>query len=195
MLPYKHAKESDGMTIPAKNVSYVRSSGNAERDQFFINHEFDEIMQKNSDHEIDGVRYGFWSFVKNLFKAVLPKILFGIAEPAASYGISKLIGGVEQPQQQQQTPKLPAFSPSPTTSAFAPQTQKPLGQEQFNTSVANLDKNAQLQEKSIFDKFRGLGTTTQNTAFNKTLSNTRTSSQLAKDQFLQDQKKLGSTFA
>ena len=191
LLPYEYAKESQGMTIPKKNVSYVRSSGNKDVDRFFINHEFDEIMQANSDHEIDGVRYGFWSFVKNIFKTILPKLLFGIGAPLATSAINAIGGGSRQSSQIGASPPQPSqFTPSAATSAFAPTSQNPLSTEDYNKSIQNITSNTQQQTSDVFSRFRGLGSPTQNSALFGALGNVKSSGQRTLDQFKEDQNKL-----
>ncbi len=190
-LPYPKAKESLGMSVMDKKTAYIRRTGVKELDQHTIEHEFDELMQEVSPHEINGIRYKDNGFIST-FKSLLPRILFGIGAPVAEAVASKLFAPKQQAQPQQSAASN--FQPSNATSAFAPQTLAPLGEADFNTSLSNLSKNASLQEKSIMDRFRGR-TTSGDTAYNRTLTNSRTSSELAKNQFLDDQKQLGSLFA
>jgi len=56
-LPYKHAKTALGMADAKAGVAYVRRTGISGLDANTINHEFDELLQKVSPHEEDGIRY------------------------------------------------------------------------------------------------------------------------------------------
>ena len=192
-LPYNDARTSLGMTVMKTKTAYIRDTGVKDLDRGTIEHEFDELMQSSSPHEIDGIRYKGGGFLQN----ILSTILFGSAAPVANFAASKVFkpktptGASGLPGQQfAQSPSV-----SPVTQAFAPQTQSPLGQEDFNTSLTNLTSNAASQKKSIFEKFRPTGTDpTKNSALSRSLTQSKTSSDLARSTFLDDQKKLGSTF-
>ncbi len=56
-LPFKHAKEALGAADPSTNIAYVRDTGYNDVTKHTIEHELDELMQKTSPHEIDGIRY------------------------------------------------------------------------------------------------------------------------------------------
>jgi hypothetical protein len=56
-LPYKHAKTALGMADASTGKAYIRRTGVAELDAGTIRHEFDELLQKVSPHEEDGIRY------------------------------------------------------------------------------------------------------------------------------------------
>jgi len=225
VLPYDKANEALGMTIVKEKTAYIRKTGVKELDMSTINHEFDELMQQTSPHEINGVRYKLpfigplisWiasmgapaaglggaagpatlgsAFASGLGSIAAP-IAGAAATSAAISGGKNLIatGNVFGKTKQPQQTALPGFQPTGTTSAFAPQTQQPLGRTEFDKSLSNLTRNADAQQKSVFERFRGLGGTEGNTAFSGALSSARSSSDLARKQFLQDQKKLGSTF-
>jgi len=64
-LPYKYAKEAYGLADPKTNRAYVRMTGNRRFDQGTLEHELDELMQKVSPHEEDGIRY------KKFFKDIV----------------------------------------------------------------------------------------------------------------------------
>ena len=228
-LPYPKAKESLGMSVMETKTAYIRKTGVEGIDQHTIEHEFDELMQQTSPHEIDGIRYKI-PILGPIF-SVLAKVISGagaaikaggaisglgipakigvglgkaaLAAPGlaagalASKGVSNVLStGNPFKSGSQNVPGFPgqAFSPTQSTSAFAPQTQQPLGQAAFNTSLSSLDKNAAAQRQGVFDKFRGLGTTKQNTAFASNVASAKSSSDLARSDFLEDQRKLGSTF-
>jgi hypothetical protein len=162
-----------------------------------IQHEFDELMQQTSPHEINGIRYKkFKDFIRTVIGAV----------PFIGGPINQAIFGAgdRRTQERLQGEQTAAFSklfgsagPSQATQAFAPQAAQPLGQEQFNTSLSNLDKNREATKQSVFSQFRGQSPRGSggNTAFQTALSNASSSSDLARNSFLEDQRKLGSTFA
>jgi len=56
-LPYKHARSSLGMADAATGKAYIRRTGVEALDADTIRHEFDELLQKVSPHEEDGIRY------------------------------------------------------------------------------------------------------------------------------------------
>ena len=68
-----------------------------------------------------------------------------------------------------------SFTPSDTTSAFAPQTASPLSRSDFDTSLSKLSSNAKAQEADIFSRFRGQSTS-ENTSFKRNLDFAKTSS-------------------
>jgi hypothetical protein len=219
-LPYDGAKDSLGMSVMDTKTAYIRSTGVKGMDQGTINHEFDELMQQTSPHEINGIRYksggSIGKIIGNAIGAVLALAGFpgaGVAlSTATNLGTAPSIQAAakkkaETRAEEQRTAATSQlnqlFKPTGATQAFAPgsagggqtATPKPLGLDAFNTSLASLDKNKAAQEKSVFDKFRGLGTPQSNTAFNTSLGQARTSSAKARSDFLEDQRKLGSTFA
>lgn len=67
MLPYAHAKDALGLADAKRNVAFVRHTGIKDLDTTTINHEFDELLQKISPHEEDGIRY---KKGKNIFKNI-----------------------------------------------------------------------------------------------------------------------------
>lgn len=86
-LPYKHAKDALGMADAKRNVAYIRETGVKDLDQNTIEHEFDELLQKVSPHEEDGIRY---KKMGGFFQAVVP-ILLSFVNPAlgaAAFGLS-----------------------------------------------------------------------------------------------------------
>jgi len=284
LLPYNGTRDALGLSDMKKKTAFIRKTGVKELDMGTINHEFDELMQETSPHEIDGIRYKSGSGWGKIFGPIIGTIVGmfnpvlgaavgaaisggtqahsqsvkpekygsgfgGIAKSAAlggagAYGGASLInagrvaatnaaiaGGTGNtlatfgaglkgaasaaapqlasagfdkitsmgtaPQQQTMpgfAPQAPAFNPSQTTAAFAPQAQSALSRTDFDTSMAKLTSNAAAREKSVFERFRGLGGSDKNTAFSGALSSARSSSDLARKQFLQDQKTLGSTF-
>lgn len=304
-LPYDGAKESMGMSVMDTKTAYIRSTGIEEMDKATINHEFDELMQQDSPHEINGIRYKSGAGLGRIFGPIIGTIVgfvtgnpaigaavgaaisggtqahsqsvkpdkfgsgfggifkagalgglgafggsslinagrvaatnaaiaggtgntlatFGAGlKGAAGIGASQTLGSAVKtgatnvakaagtnflvgsalsaiggPNQQQNLPGFPQaggdqFEASQTSSAFAPQTESALTRPDFDASISKLAKNAASQEQSVFKAFRGQ-TTAGNSAFNTALKNSRTSSKLASDQFLADQRKLGSTFA
>jgi len=232
VLPYDKADEALGMTIVKEKTAYIRRTGVKGLDTHTINHEFDELMQQTSPHEINGIRYklpfigplisfikaaatavkagGAISALKTAGMATKAGLLAGkglvaaaplagaAATSAALSGGSNLIktGNVFGKTKQPGLPgfQQPTFQPTGATSAFAPQTQQPLGQTEFDKSLSNLSSNAAAQRSSVFERFRGLGGQEGNTAFSGALSSAKTSSDRAREQFLSDQKTLGSTF-
>jgi len=56
-LPYKKARSSLGLADAKTGVAYVRRTGINGLDATTIRHEFDELLQKVSPHEEDGIRY------------------------------------------------------------------------------------------------------------------------------------------
>ena len=129
----------------------------------------------------------------------LGKAAMAIAPAVAATGVSNLastgnvLGRQKQAGAWDGNYSTPSFDASPVTQAFSPVTDQPLGQSEFQSSLGKLSKNADLQEKNILNTFRGRSLT-GDTAFSRALSNTRSSNEQAKQQFLADQKKLGSTF-
>lgn len=75
-LPYKDTKIALGMADPKTKIAYVRQTGIKHIDRGTLNHEFDELMQRVSPHEEDGIRY----------KIPILSTLFGAAK--------KVIGGI-----------------------------------------------------------------------------------------------------
>lgn len=122
-----------------------------------------------------------------------------VATAAATQGINRAIAG----GQQQGGTYLPGFSaqpqytPSAVTQAFAPgaTSPQPLGKSEFDKAMERLRQNAAAQKSGVFAKFRGLGTTAENTAFANSLQQAEQSATRAREQFLEEQRKLGSTFA
>lgn len=57
MLPIGEPLKAQGMTDAKRKTAWVRRSGVKHLDMMTINHEFDELMQGTSLHEIDGIRY------------------------------------------------------------------------------------------------------------------------------------------
>lgn len=237
MLPYAMAKQSQGMSILATKTAYIKSTGVRDLDTMTIEHEFDELMQQHSPHEIDGIRYKpilaalFQLFALAAGSAATEAVVTGaiskasggsFKEGAKKGAISGAVGGATagtlgpvagsltapissaaasvassaatKPKALQGFTQGPPFAPSGATSAFAPQTANPLTREQFDTSLANLSKNALQKEEAVKKSFRGLGSQQENTAFSGAFKNAQTSSNLARSQFLEDQTKLGSTF-
>lgn len=188
-LPYPDAKGSLGMSVMETKTAYIRKTGVKDLDRGTLEHEFDELMQGVSDHEVNGIRYKKF---KDFFRVLLGTIPF-VGGPLDSL----IFGGSDrrnaQRQQDEYTQSMQQKQVSPVTSAFAPQTQAPLGQEDFNSSLSNLTKNAAAQKNSVMNKFRGR-TIEGDSAFSGALANTKASSDAARNTFLEDQKKLGSKF-
>ena len=199
LLPYPRAKEAAGMTVMATKTAYIRKTGVRALDQNTINHEFDELMQQTSPHEENGIRYKLW--LAPLISWIASNAVPIAASAAASYGVNAISANQQnkaaeglankQNAEQERLVKLQA-SLNPVTNAFAPQTQTPLGQEDFNSSLSKISNNASRQQKSVMETFRGR-TIEGDSAFSKALANTKTSSEAARNAFLADQKKLGST--
>jgi hypothetical protein len=196
------------MSVMETKTAYIRKTGIAEMDQATLEHEFDELMQETSPHEIDGIRY---KKSGNIFRQLLPLALAFIPGIGPALGFATQVGSTihgasaantAQKKAQgafnaQQATAQSAFQPSSATQAFAPQSAtkaSPLSRGDFDTSLTNLSKNRESQRQSIFSQFRGLGTEKQNSALASNLKSAGTSSDLAKSTFLSDQKKLGSTF-
>lgn len=84
-LPYKHAKESLGLANAKTQTAYVRRTGVKNIDRNTLEHEFDELLQKVSPHEEDGIRYkkgGAWRQILPVMLAFVPGV--GPALSAAS---------------------------------------------------------------------------------------------------------------
>ena len=56
-LPYKHAKRSLGLADAKTGVAFVRDTGYNDITKATISHELDELVNKVSPHEEDGIRY------------------------------------------------------------------------------------------------------------------------------------------
>jgi len=209
-LPYADAKGSLGMSVMATKTAYIRRTGIKDMDQGTINHEFDELMQQSSPHEINGIRYKsvgqvFLRIAKSIAASFFGGPIAGIASDVFSTieGVGQERAGNRAKKQskdfqRQQNEFFSSFQPSGATQAFAPQTTSagPLGLEQFNTSLSNLDKNRQATQQGVFSQFRGQSPrgASGSSAFQTALSSAKSSSDLARNQFLEDQTKLGSTF-
>jgi len=289
VLPYDVPRDTMGFSDVRKKVAYVRSTGIKDLDIATLNHEFDELMQGTSLHEIDGIRYKSGGGLGKILGPIVGTIagvltgnpaigmavgaaisggtqahsqavkpekygsgFGGIASAGAmggigAYGGSSLInagrvaatnaaiaGGTgntaatfgagvkgalgaampeitskgissimsatapknEESALLKYEPGDSGFTPSEATQAFYPKEtfEGPLSRPDFDTSMANLSRNASLKERGVMDTFRGRSLT-GDTAFSKALANTRSSSDLTRQQFLTDQKNLGSTFA
>lgn len=70
-LPYDNVKDSLGLTDTKRNVAFVRETGVRGMDEATINHEFDELMQSHSYHEVDGIRYKSGRSLGQIFAPVL----------------------------------------------------------------------------------------------------------------------------
>jgi len=57
LLPYTVPPDTMGFSDTTKKVAYIKNTGIKDLDMMTINHEFDELMQGTSLHEIDGIRY------------------------------------------------------------------------------------------------------------------------------------------
>jgi len=200
-LPYPKAKESLGMSVMAEKTAYIRQTGVKEMDQGTISHEFDELMQTTSPHEENGIRYKAWIpwLISMAGAASRTYAVYSAGKGAYDAGMANTRKKQAESDQRKQWDAMRS-SFSNATNAFAPQqgagtgAPTPLGQEDFNTSLSNMTKNAGLRQKGVMDQFRGQ-TMEGNTAFNTASSNARTSSELERRNFLDDQRKLGSTFA
>ena len=71
-LPYRGAREALGLADAKNGVAYIRETGVRDLDQTTIEHEFDELLQKVSPHEEDGIRY---KKMGSFFQAVVPALL------------------------------------------------------------------------------------------------------------------------
>jgi len=56
-LPYQKVKDSLGCADQKTKTAYVRRTGLKPLDMFVADHEIDELVNKYSEHEIDGIRY------------------------------------------------------------------------------------------------------------------------------------------
>lgn len=86
-LPFTHAKEALGAADPSTNIAYVRDTGYNDITKHTIEHELDELLQKTSPHEIDGIRYKI-PVIGPLFSAA------GTGLSALGSGIGKVAGAV-----------------------------------------------------------------------------------------------------
>ena len=67
-LPYKYAREADGLTDRFLNIAYIRDTGDTEYDDKAIAHEIEEMETNKWSHEDEfGVRYGFGDWLKKTF--------------------------------------------------------------------------------------------------------------------------------
>jgi len=95
-LPYSGAKNAMGLADPHTNIAYVRQTGVKDIDRHTLEHEFDELLQKVSPHEVDGIRYksGF-----DIFKTVLTaaSVLFPPLAPiATTVNLASTAHGISQ---------------------------------------------------------------------------------------------------
>jgi hypothetical protein len=97
-LPFSRAKEALGAADPKTNIAYVRDTGYNDVTKHTIEHELDELMQKTSPHEIDGIRYKIpvlgpiFSGLGNAAGAIGSGI--GNVAGAVGSGIGKVAGGI-----------------------------------------------------------------------------------------------------
>jgi hypothetical protein len=173
-LPFGEPRDAMGMTNAKIKTAWVRKTGVKDMDMNTIRHEFDELMQGTSLHEIDGIRYkGGKSIFRSIFNFLIPgsgSLLFG--KPKAP------------------TPPKINFQPQQASQAFAPAqaaSPSPLSQVDFDQGLSNIDANRKNQTSSVFSRFRGLGSREQNTAFDRALGNVETSSEKSRQQFIDDQ--------
>jgi hypothetical protein len=210
-LPYDDAKSSLGLSVMSTKTAYIRKTGVKELDMGTIQHEFDELMQQTSPHEINGIRYkkggGLGKLIiTTLATLVNPFLGAAVGVGAGAHSLNQQEQARKKAQEQQAAADrqfqdvFGGFGPSQATQAFAPQvaqTPKPLGLEEFNKSLGRLSSNEAATRQNVFSQFRGISPkgAEGNTAFSTSLKNAQTSSDLARKQFLEDQRKLGSTFA
>jgi len=105
-LPYKYARKAKGMAIPREKVAYIRMGPDQGENRAALEHEMQELSAKESAHEIDGVRYGFFSDigdwfqdsvidpVKDFIDPVLPEsVKASPIQSIASLGLAPFTGG------------------------------------------------------------------------------------------------------
>ena len=95
-LPYKHAKTSLGLADAKTGVAYVRDTGYNDITKDTIAHELDELMQKTSPHEEDGIRYkNLKSLGAGAGAGILSSMIPGLRgfSPAISAGAGALAAG------------------------------------------------------------------------------------------------------
>lgn len=310
LLPYNGVRDALGLSDTRKKIAFIRKTGVKDMDMGTIRHEFDELMQQTSPHEIDGIRYKSGGGLGKILGPVIGTIV-GLFNPALGVAVGAAISGGTQAHSQAVKPEkygsgfggiaksaaigglgayggtslinagraaansatlaggqaavktaglgggpgtaatfakgaggvssgaktvaglkgiggaaLPSVGTSAVSSLFSPATPKndpnvllgydpgasgfipseatqafyptetftgALSKEDFNRSLAALDRNTRSQEKGIIDAFRGRSLA-GDTAYSRALSNVRTGAKTAREQFLEDQRKLGSTF-
>ena len=93
-LPYKHTKAALGMSDAATGQAYIRRTGIAALDAGTIRHEFDELLQKISPHEEDGIRYKSGGALGRILGPVLGGILAIPTGGLSLLGSGLLSGGI-----------------------------------------------------------------------------------------------------
>lgn len=91
-LPYRDAETSLGMSVMKTRKAYIRETGVRDLDMGTIRHEFDEMMQKSSPHEIDGVRYKSGGALGKILGPIIGSII-GVFNPAAGIAVGAAISG------------------------------------------------------------------------------------------------------
>lgn len=85
-LPYKHAKTALGMADAAAGKAYIRRTGVEALDANTIRHEFDELLQKVSPHEEDGIRYKSGGSLGSIFAPILGGLAY-LINPALGIAV------------------------------------------------------------------------------------------------------------
>jgi hypothetical protein len=85
-LPYKHAKTALGMADAATGKAYIRRTGIEALDANTIRHEFDELLQKISPHEEDGIRYKSGGGLGSIFAPILGGLAY-LINPALGVAV------------------------------------------------------------------------------------------------------------
>ena len=69
IVPHKDLVDKTfGFANPKDNTAVIIDSGNEKLNQQHIEHELEELLSSTSPHEVDGIRYGFFSKIGDWFK-------------------------------------------------------------------------------------------------------------------------------
>jgi len=94
VLPVGDPREAIGMSDPKRKIAWVRRTHVQELDIATINHEFDELMQGTSLHEIDGIRYKSGKGWGKIFGPVVGTIVGVLTgNPALGFAVGAGISG------------------------------------------------------------------------------------------------------
>ena len=99
-LPYKHAKTSLGAADAKTGVAFVRDTGYNDVTKATISHELDELVNKTSPHEQDGIRYkSLASYGAGAGAGALSSLIPGLKNfsPAIAAGAGALANRKGQP--------------------------------------------------------------------------------------------------
>lgn len=150
-LPIGEPRKALGMTHAKSKTAWVRRTRVKDLDMNTINHEFDELMAKTSDHEIDGIRYKFDPISLLLNIAAAAAGSFAVDQGVK--GLGRVTGLVPKPKEQAFTAPRASFVQSP----FAPKTSAPgpLSEADFSKSLGNVNTNLSSRLSSLGSLFRG----------------------------------------